>query len=322
MSTKSTQCGFITLLKNLGRLTKYDYKWINKRELYAQLNELQRSNFFNYVHTHTEFRDNFKLELSNLTNEELNIFPYKQLKELSNTEYGYDKQLKLPYVVHDKKRLYFPKTWTAEDSFNSYKNFIENENILGGKYKEKAPHQYETNTFCVKDGDVVLDVGCAEGLFALNVIDKAKKIYLIESDKLWLDALKETFKPYKDKVVFINKLISDKNTKHTITLSSILEKELSSFFFVKMDIEGYETEVINSSKDILAKDIDIRLACCTYHKQNDAEELQKTFTKLNYDTEFSDGYMLPISSASLFDIIQPPYFRKGVIRARKDGSVN
>jgi 16S rRNA A1518/A1519 N6-dimethyltransferase RsmA/KsgA/DIM1 with predicted DNA glycosylase/AP lyase activity len=64
---------------------------------------------------------------------------------------------------------------------------------LGGGYMEKMPHQYQTSYFQVKKNDILLDVGCAEALFSLDVIDKVKKVILFESDSVWFDPLKATF---------------------------------------------------------------------------------------------------------------------------------
>jgi len=311
---------FFKVFRNLYRFLKYciyNDKYI--REFEIAKSEIARIkdqtlvlNIFNYCHEFPELRENYKTELSYLINNPANIiFPYKQLKKLESVQSGYDNKRKLPYVIHNGKKLYFPKTWTVNSAVSTYTNFIENENILGGSYKEKSPHQYESDTFRVNESDVLMDIGCAEGLFALHVIDRVKKIYLIESDVFWIEALTATFEPYKNKVEIINKLISDIDTEKTITLTSILKKELTSSLFIKMDIEGYEVAVLKDSKDILNKISDIRIACCSYHKQTDAEELTKIFTSMDYEMEFSDGYMLFI-----FDELKPPYFRKGVIRAK------
>ncbi|GAP72136.1 hypothetical protein SAMD00024442_25_23 [Candidatus Symbiothrix dinenymphae] len=304
-------------LRNLYSLLNYDFRTALHEidKLNRQVSDLEaKLNCFSYFAEYPELASNFEKELSYLRThpDEHLVFPYKQLKRLENIQSGYDSKRNLPYVVHNNRKLYFPKTWTEEGAAATYKDFIENENILGGGYKEKAPHQYETDTFCVKEGDVLLDIGCAEALFALNAIDKVKKLYLIESDVVWIEALKATFEPYKNKVEIINKLIADVDTESTITLSSLLKSELSSSLFIKMDIEGYETSVVNSSRSILSENLEISLACCTYHRQSDAEKLNEILTELNFDVEFSDGYMFFV-----FDKLLPPYFRRGIIRGKK-----
>lgn len=127
--------------------------------------------------------------------------------------------------------------WTKQRVIGTYRNFIENENILGGDYREKSPHQYQTNSFMIEDGDVLLDVGCAEALLSLDVVEKVKKLYLIESDKEWIPALEKTFEPYKEKTIIINKLLSDKDSDNSITLNTLIRNMEKESFFLKMDIE-------------------------------------------------------------------------------------
>ncbi|MDR0220553.1 MAG: hypothetical protein LBI54_04000 [Lachnospiraceae bacterium] len=54
---------------------------------------------------------------------------------------------------------------------------------------------------------------------------------------------------------------------------------------------------------------DIKLSVCTYHKEEDAEEIQGFFEELGYRTAFTKGYVLEGGS-----------LRKAVIRAEKVGN--
>lgn len=120
-----------------------------------------------------------------------------------------------------------------------------------------------------------------------------------------------TFEPYQDKVTIIDKFASNKDSANEITLDSCLKNETGNIF-IKIDVEGGETKVLNGAKSVLKRLDDIRVACCTYHKHDDASLFEKFFKDLNYQTEFSDGYML----FYFYDNLKPPYFRKGVIRAK------
>ncbi|NBB22942.1 hypothetical protein GVN20_26535 [Runella sp. CRIBMP] len=244
----------------------------------------------------------------------ISAFPYKRLKSVGNIICKYDQNKKMPYVLHtNSKKLYFPETWTIESMKSQYLNLVETENILGGNYLEKAPHQYQTEYFYAKSTDIVLDIGAAEGLFSLEMVDKVKKIYIYEADDLWVKALKATFEPYQDKVVIVNKYVSDKDSKNEITLTNSLKNESLEGVFVKMDIEGDEIKVISGNKSIFDKLIDIRIACCTYHKKDDAQNIKSLLDFMGYSTEFSDGYVLFFWDEN----IQAPYFRQGMIRAKK-----
>ncbi|MDR0682415.1 MAG: hypothetical protein LBG15_11305 [Dysgonamonadaceae bacterium] len=243
----------------------------------------------------------------------LHVFPYKKVKQIENVVYGYDSTKKLPYVMHKNRKLYFTRSWSEKAVAGRYQDFIEYENILGGGYMEKAPHQYQSESFHVKSSDILLDVGCAEALFALDVIDKVRKVILFESDPVWFEPLNATFeKEIKEgKVILIKKNAGSKNTAKSVTIASVLQNEEYDSLFIKMDIEGAETEVVKSCKDLMKTNKDIRFSCCTYHRQNDAAILKSIFESNEYQTTFSDGYML------FYYNIKYPYFRKGIIRASK-----
>jgi hypothetical protein len=245
---------------------------------------------------------------------ELTVFPYKQIKQIEDVVSEYDAVKNLPYVVHKERRLYFARSWSKEEALWKYKDFIENENILGGGYRTKSPHQYQSESFRVKDSDILLDVGCAEALFALDVVDKVKKVILFESDTIWFEPLKATFeKEIKEgKVILIEKNAGNENTPQSVTIASVLQNEEYESLFVKMDIEGNEIDVVRSCESWMETNKNIRFSCCTYHRQNHAEILQSIFEKHHYSFEFSDGYMLFV----LDKLISYPYFRKGIIRAR------
>lgn len=241
----------------------------------------------------------------------LTPFPYNRNdNEPVNIEVNFDDERKLPFVYHKGKRLYFPSPFSLERAKQTYTNLIFTENILEGKYRAKTPHQYITDSFNVKKGDIVLDIGSAEGLFLLDVIDTVKKGYLIEYNDSFNEALKATFEPYKDKVTIINKLASNKDSATEITLDTCLQNDYGSIF-VKMDVEGYEKLVLSGAKNVLHRKNDIRVVCSTYHKQDDASLLEEFFKGINYHTEFSDGYMIFFYDKE----IKPPYLRKGLIRA-------
>ena len=257
----------------------------------------------------------YKLEVSNLKDlGKLAIFPYKSKKNLNKIISGFDDKRQLPFVLHaENKKLYFPKLWSIQDAADAYRNFIENENILGGDYMEKSPHKYQSNKYYVRDNDVVFDIGAAEALFSLDVIDKVKKIYIFEYQEMWLEPLYATFEPYAKKVEIINKMVSDKNSPTETKLINYFNLDECKRVFVKMDIEGNEKHVLENNIDFFSQDIEINVACTTYHEHNDEEILNNIFARIGYNTEFSDGYMI----FKYDENIIPPYFRKGMIRAGK-----
>jgi len=258
--------------------------------------------------------DQYKSESDYIQKNGFTYFPYKALQEVPPFESGYDNRLELPYVVHKGKRLYFPQSYPVETCVNMYKSYIGEECLLGGRYREKQPHQYVTDTFTIDEGDVLVDVGCAEGLLSLDNIEKVSKVYLFEADPIWISALNATFCDYQDKVVIINKYVSDSDTENTITLRTALQQEDAKPLFIKMDIEGAEVDVLNGSKEFLANRKDVKMACCTYHHQHDGEDIPRILEDMGYAYEFSEGYML----FDLYDKLQYPFFRHGLVRARNN----
>ncbi|GBR74074.1 methyltransferase FkbM family protein [Candidatus Termititenax aidoneus] len=216
----------------------------------------------------------------------------------------YDSSCGLNYVLHENKKMYFPRSWDKSYTQYYYSSLLAEQDTA-------SPHLYLTDNFQAQNGDVIVDVGTAEGNFALSVIDKAQKLYLFETDKQWLEALEKTFAPWQDKVTIVNKYVSDRNNANCVTLDSFFSGEKINF--LKADIEGAELQMLNGAKNLLAKSTKLRLVLCTYHKQDDAELFNSILTAQNFKTEFSSGYML-IPGLPNF---KPPYLRRGVIRATK-----
>ena len=252
-------------------------------------------------------------ELEYLKNKRLfDMFPYCQVNTLETdcVTAKIDKRNNLPYVLHEGKKLFFPSYWSLKEVSEKYRYYIERENLVGGKFASKAPHQYQSDQFKIESGDVLLDIGCAEGLIALDSIDDVKKVYLYEADPLWLPALRATFAPYKDKVVIINKWVGDRDDQTSVTLNSSVQEGADEHYFVKMDIEGAEELVVRGNSDFF-RGKKIKAACCTYHKYEHYENLNNIFENWGYSISSSDGYMLCFMDG----VFQWPYFRKGIIRA-------
>lgn len=314
-------CNF---LKNLRTMFKYNNEQSCIKEIQAQnklisnlkedILSIRKEIIEIYFDTHKDIADQYGNEIRYLkSSQTMEPFPYPQIKRIDQPISGYDDKQKLPFVIHKNKHLYFPCSWSPALASKVYCNYIERENLLGGGYTEKAPHQYVTDSFQVEQNDVVVDAGCAEALFALDSIEKAKHIYLLETATIWFKPLQATFAPYKNKVTIIPKLLSSEISENTITLNNLFDKYSQESFFIKMDIEGAEESVIQGSKKFLTSQNKIKLACCTYHKAHHAESISSLLKEMGYRIEFSDGYILfPLDKNQ-----QPPYFRKGLIRATR-----
>ncbi|MDR2424728.1 MAG: FkbM family methyltransferase [Prevotellaceae bacterium] len=234
------------------------------------------------------------------------VFPYDYTKKYNseNIRVYTDSENGMKYVLHENKRLYFKKRMKENFIKICYNNLVREQDI-------ESPHRYETTDFSVQEADIVADVGTAEGNFGLSVVEKAKKLYLFEVDEEWIEALKMTFAPWKEKVFIVNKYVSDNNENGCTTLDAFFVNETPDF--IKADIEGYESNLLRGSKNIISSNDSIKIILCTYHRQNDAAELNRMLAELGFRTEFSKGYMIFVYDKTLSE----PYLRKGLIRAAK-----
>jgi hypothetical protein len=232
----------------------------------------------------------------------IHYFPYLFISKYNpeNINIFFDSIKNLKYVLHEGKRLYFKKKWDNIKIKNAY-------NFLLIEQDPESPHRYLTESFNVNEGDVVLDIGTGEGNFAISIIEKVKKIFLFESDNEWIEALQATFEPWKEKVVIINKFVSDLNSDTTICLDEYIREKIN---FLKADVEGEEISLLEGAKKILLQYCP-KLIICTYHKSMDAENIKNFMMSMNYDVYFSNGYMI------FLDDPTSPYLRKGLIRAEK-----
>ena len=310
---------FKNFFSNIRSLFKYNLEEDAIRKLEKEIDPLRQNKYASKKNLIELFFSQNPSELITYQEEMLflkefgivDAFPYKQIKKLDQVNCGFDSEKKLPFVVHREKKLYFPLDWSIARMEKNYRNYIERENLLGGKYTKKAPHQYTTPSFQVERNDILVDVGCAEALFSLDSIEQVKHVYLFECDEKWIAPLEATFSNYKNKVTIIMKNIGDENSEQSTTLQSFFNDFRNESFFIKMDIEGSEEKAIVSSLDFLTSKNNFKLACCTYHRANHAQTISQKLTEIGYDVHFSEGYMLYFEDDNQI----PPYFRKGLIRA-------
>ena len=244
----------------------------------------------------------------------------KQRKSLSLVSYEFTKEydpkkIKVyktkdcdyPYVFHDGKKLFLKN--------NPFKLIIKRTyNYLKIEQDKRSPHKYTDEKFKLDNNTVLFEVGAAEGIFALENIDKCKKVYIFECDKEWIKILNETFKPYMDKVVIIEKYVGDKVSGNFITLDSYInELDKDDNIFIKMDIEGAEVLALIGSEKLINTFSNVKLAVCTYHNQDDEEKIRKIFKKEQYIVENTPGYLTPYS----LENFNPPYLRRGLLRIKR-----
>jgi hypothetical protein len=283
-----------------------------KKKLHSSIEEKQYA-IESYFRNLSSEDENISFVEYFFKNNSFSAFPYGFVKKYLALEViVYDDNIcGMKYILHKNKKLYFPEDWTRTKIREYYNGLLIEQD-------KKSPHCYVTSSFHVEKNDVLLDIGAAEGIFALTYIDTPQLIYLIECDKNWIKPLEKTFEPYKSKVVIINKRVSDKDDKYSITCDSIINSISGMLdpmccwgYFIKADVEGAEIDCIKGAENSIVSCDNMRIVVCTYHKKNDAIDLEKQLESYGVKTHFSDGLMI-------FDKDPPDVcLRKGVIRGIK-----
>lgn len=191
-----------------------------------------------------------------------------------------------PYIEFEGKRMYYPKgtRFYKEDGQEYVKDILREQT-------DGSPHEYLNRNWKsegYRPNGVIVDAGVCEGNFALRYVEEASHIYLIEPDSRWEIPLRMTFSPWKDKITFCEKYLSDSLGENSVLLNGLIEEDYVNF--LKMDIEGFEVKALRGGKNILRKGIS-KSAVCAYHKKEARSEIERIFKQNGYETSVSNGYM-------------------------------
>lgn len=194
----------------------------------------------------------------------------------------YDEKKDLHYVVHHGKKLYFPKKISKETIAQKYKCLLIEQDI-------RYPHCYVKSMEEFR-GKTLLDIGSAEGMSSLDAIEVVDFIYLFEFEEEWIEVLKATFEPWSDKIMIIQKYISNTINETTDSLDNFMKDKSLDNLFIKMDIEGEECNALSGARYIFENSTNLAFAICTYHKKNDFRDISKFLDHYNY-TYIAQKYM-------------------------------
>lgn len=233
------------------------------------------------------------------------VFNYKFADNFKpNINIQFDEAATLYYADYNGKRMYLSKRYDSKEKALSYCTGLLLEQFPAG------PHRYLNDAFYVEKGSCVIDAGTAEGNFALEVVDMAKHIFLIEANEEWLYPLSYTFKPYRNKITMINKFLSNRDDSRDITIDKIARQ--SDIDFIKMDIEGAEPAALDGGAGYLTNHRNIRVAACAYHNFGDEKLITEKLEKYGFKISVSEGYM-----NFLWTDEEPKLFVRGIIRGEK-----
>lgn len=241
-----------------------------------------------------------------LESNSLHVFNYAFKSYYADMEcvIEYDSERDLFYAMYGGRKMFLSRTFDTPQKARQYFKWLCMEQDI------KSPHRYVKDIESFGNDLVVLDAGAAEGNFSLSLIDKAKKIYLFEPDENWVEALRYTFEPYKEKVTIIQKSLSDYENRTTTTIDRQMKNEMIDV--LKLDIEGEEVYALKGGVQTMKKSPNIKCFVCTYHQEFAYDVIKAFFEEMKFDTEVSCGYMwFPENPYSK----RTPILRRGVIRA-------
>ena len=260
-----------------------------------------------------KYSDNKDIDIINhieyLKTHDISIFNNEKMNKMADRvrfEIEYDDKSGLLFSYWNEKKIYLKRSFNQKMA-ESYLRSIFIEQM------HESPHSYKQVGYDISNGDVVVDIGAAEGFFSLDCIDIAKKVYIIECDEEWIEALEYTFLPYKEKTIIIPKKIGSVSDAEYITLDEINNIELINF--IKMDIEGAEYEALCGAEKVLQMD-GVKMLICTYHNSEDAGIISSVLLENHFQVGFTRGYMV-----FLFEENMIPEFRHGVLFATKINNI-
>ncbi|MCM1154129.1 MAG: FkbM family methyltransferase [Ruminococcus flavefaciens] len=241
-----------------------------------------------------------------LENNSLHVFNYAFVSEYADMEceVGFDSEKDLYYAIYQGKKMFLSR------QFHTMKKARQYFKWLCMEQDARSPHRYMKEEENLGSDLVILDGGVAEGNFSLSLVEKAKKIYFFEPDENWVEALKYTFEPYREKVVIIQKSLSDYENRMTTTIDREMKGE--KIDVLKLDIKGEELYALKGGQQTIQNSPDIKCFVCTYHQEFAYDAVKAFFEEIKFETEVSSGYMwFPENPHSP----RGPVLRHGIIRA-------
>ena len=235
-------------------------------------------------------------------------YPFVKEYEYRPVKVLWDETKSLYYVYHHAKRLYFKKGLPKPFIRYIYNDLCLEQDI-------RSPHSYFVFPIQYHDTDIAVDIGAAEGIWALDIVEKVRELYLFEYDEDWIKALQATFEPWKDKVHIVNKYVSDVSDSKNTTLDDYFYARNIFPTIIKADVEGAEIALVKGASGLLSNHI-AHAIICTYHNPDDFAMVLEMVKEYYTEVDVSNGYLIDIYSVPHFACHDfTNIFRKGVIHA-------
>lgn len=221
----------------------------------------------------------------------------------------YDEERKLYYGICFGRKMYLSRKYDTSQKAKLYFQYACMEQ------DERSPHRYLTEYFGIEKGDVGIDVGAAEGIFAVQVIDDVEHIYLIEADAGWCEALEATFCNERDKVTILQGYVSDTDQGGSLSLDTVFRDKRIDF--IKMDIEGAEEKALRGAEGLIKRCVP-KMAVCTYHNAEDEKAIRAWLEMEGpYTVKNSPGYVICQGEWEL-EHLEDVDFRRALLWAERE----
>lgn len=230
-------------------------------------------------------RKQYETESRYILQNHLRMYPYDVYDEyLYKKSYiEFDEEAGMFYGIYNGHKMYLARRFNTEQKARAYFNAVTMEQ------DHRSPHCYWNNEPMLNQTGIAIDVGAAEGIYGLKIINQIDHLYMIEVDEEWIEALHYTYEMYKDKITIIKKFISsfddDRNAKLDTLFNNI---KIDS---IKMDIEGAEIDALLGADSLLNR-CKPMLAVCVYHHKDDNTRIKSVLTPKGYVCNNSQGYVI------------------------------
>jgi len=241
----------------------------------------------------------------------ISLINYEFVKEYAAlpVEICLDEDCGMRYIPYKGRRMFFPRDWDEQKITDYYRTVIMEQD-------ERSPHSYHKENFGVQKGDVVVDAGTAEGIFALDHVDLVEKLYLIEADAIWVEALEQTFRDDRKKVQIIHGFLDSFSGDGHVSMDELFDQE--EINYIKMDIEGAEKAALAGAEGVLKRCENIRCAICAYHCKEDEKTIRSILDRHEFVTETSKGYMCPDWTMAAYLEAE---IRRGIVFGKKGKNI-
>lgn len=243
--------------------------------------------FFKYKLYYTLFPPKTEKEriLKDMITDSITNYPYRWAREFAQQSFPVfiEKQNGLPYVIHQNKRLYFKREMMGQQVSDAYKYLLIEQDV-------RSPHRYVASYEELR-GKTLVDIGAAEAIFTLDVIEYVDHAYLFECDEDWIEVLNATFAPWKEKITIVRRYVSDRDSEEYVTLDTYFKDKPVSNLFLKMDIEGFERKALQGAWSLLENSRGIAGSVCIYHLHDDEEVIKELLGKAGFSLSIQPGYL-------------------------------